>query len=76
MIDPDPGSIPEGGAVAPRIYWPAEAAHEVTLAAFVTLFEMLGYVAGADETVETFRERLWIVFFPKVSRASARRCLY
>jgi hypothetical protein len=42
---------------APQIYWPDGAPHEETLAAFAALFQMLGYAAGADETLETGVEK-------------------
>ena len=42
----------------PRIYWPAGAPHEETLAAFVAVFQMFGYVAGADETLESGVEKV------------------
>jgi len=43
---------------APRIYWPSGAPGEVTLAACVAVFQMLGYVAGADETLEAGVEKV------------------
>ena len=37
----------------PRIYWPVGAPQEESLAAFVAIFQMLGYASGTDEWLET-----------------------
>jgi hypothetical protein len=47
---------PEGDA--PTIYWPVGVPSEVTLDTFAALFEMLGYIPGGDDALESGTEKV------------------
>ncbi len=59
----------------PPVVWPAAAARELTLAAFIAAFHTLGYVAGADESLEPGLEKVALFADPAGTPTHAARQL-
>ncbi len=54
----DAGSVWWPAGEGPGIFWPPEAPREETLDAFVAAFAMLGYVPGANDSLEAAVEKI------------------
>lgn len=60
---------------APPIVWPPTAARELTLDAFAAAFRTLGYVGGADESLEPGWEKVALFADPAGAPTHAARQL-